>query len=316
MKFMKFIRIFVAVAMLSVVISSSSFAGQESIVAVVNQGVVTASDLNARLNLIASSTGLQPSKELNDKLRPQVLDMLVEEQIKMQEAQRLNISVESTEIDSGFEMIAKQNNIPVDVFKKALTQHGVRLSTLRSQIEAQLAWTKVVQKRVRPRVEVSDADIESEIEQLRANIGKNQYRLAEIFLPVADGTKSSDVKALARKLSDQLAQTPEAFQKVARQFSQSAGAEQGGMIGWVFGGQVSKEVETVLPSLTVGKVSSPVETPAGFYILLAVDKRQISEDTLPSHDDVMQRIGTQRLDRAQRRYMMDLFSASFIEKRI
>ncbi|MCB1551161.1 MAG: peptidylprolyl isomerase [Alphaproteobacteria bacterium] len=316
MKFMKFIRIFVAVAMLSVVISSSSFAGQESIVAVVNQGVVTASDLNARLNLIASSTGLQPSKELNDKLRPQVLDMLVEEQIKMQEAQRLNISVESTEIDSGFEMIAKQNNIPVDVFKKALTQHGVRLSTLRSQIEAQLAWTKVVQKRVRPRVEVSDADIESEIEQLRANIGKNQYRLAEIFLPVADGTKASDVKALARKLSDQLAQTPEAFQKVARQFSQSAGAEQGGMIGWVFGGQVSKEVETVLPSLTVGKVSSPVETPAGFYILLAVDKRQISEDTLPSHDDVMQRIGTQRLDRAQRRYMMDLFSASFIEKRI
>ncbi len=313
---MKFIRIFVAVAMLSVVISSSSFAGQESIVAVVNQGVVTASDLNARLNLIASSTGLQPSKELNDKLRPQVLDMLVEEQIKMQEAQRLNISVESTEIDSGFEMIAKQNNIPVDVFKKALTQHGVRLSTLRSQIEAQLAWTKVVQKRVRPRVEVSDADIESEIEQLRANIGKNQYRLAEIFLPVADGTKSSDVKALARKLSDQLAQTPEAFQKVARQFSQSAGAEQGGMIGWVFGGQVSKEVETVLPSLTVGKVSSPVETPAGFYILLAVDKRQISEETLPSHDDVMQRIGTQRLDRAQRRYMMDLFSASFIEKRI
>lgn len=313
---MKFIRIFVAVAMLSVVISSSSFAGQESIVAVVNQGVVTASDLNARLNLIASSTGLQPSKELNDKLRPQVLDMLVEEQIKMQEAQRLNISVESTEIDSGFEMIAKQNNIPVDVFKKALTQHGVRLSTLRSQIEAQLAWTKVVQKRVRPRVEVSDADIESEIEQLRANIGKNQYRLAEIFLPVADGTKSSDVKALARKLSDQLAQTPEAFQKVARQFSQSAGAEQGGMIGWVFGGQVSKEVETVLPDLTVGKVSSPVETPAGFYILLAVDKRQISEETLPSHDDVMQRIGTQRLDRAQRRYMMDLFSASFIEKRI
>jgi peptidyl-prolyl cis-trans isomerase SurA len=316
MKFMKFIRIFVAVAMLSVVISSSSFAGQESIVAVVNQGVVTASDLNARLNLIASSTGLQPSKELNDKLRPQVLDMLVEEQIKMQEAQRLNISVESTEIDSGFEMIAKQNNIPVDVFKKALTQHGVRLSTLRSQIEAQLAWTKVVQKRVRPRVEVSDADIESEIEQLRANIGKNQYRLAEIFLPVADGTKSSDVKALARKLSDQLAQTPEAFQKVARQFSQSAGAEQGGMIGWVFGGQVSKEVETVLPDLTVGKVSSPVETSAGYYILLVVDKRQISEETLPSHDDVMQRIGAQRLDRAQRRYMMDLFSASFIEKRI
>ncbi len=296
--------------------ASHVFAGQESIVAVVNQGVVTASDLKARLDLIASSTGLPPSKELNDKLRPQILDMLIDEQIKMQEAKRLKIDVTPEEIDKGFEMIASQNNIPADVFKKALVQHGIKLSTLRSQIEAQLAWTKVIQKRVRPRVEVSEADIESELDQMKARIGESQYRLAEIFLPISEGNKASEVKAFAGKLSEQLKQNPEAFPKVARQFSQSAGAEQGGMIGWVFGGQVSQEVEAALPNLTVGQVSSPIQTAAGFYILLVVEKRQISEETMPSSDDVMQRIGTQRLDRAQRRYLMDLYSAAFIEKRI
>ncbi|OIN86786.1 MAG: hypothetical protein AUJ12_03985 [Alphaproteobacteria bacterium CG1_02_46_17] len=296
--------------------SSVAFAGQESIVAVVNQGVITASDLNARLDLIASSTGLPPSTELNNKLRPQILDMLVDEQVKMQEAKRLKIEVAPEEIDKGFEMIANQNNIPADVFKKALTQHGIKLSTLRAQIEAQLAWTKVIQKRIRPRVEVSDADIESELDQMKVRMGENQYRLAEIFLSVSEGKEASEVKAFANKLSEQLKQNPEAFSKVARQFSQSAGAEQGGMIGWVFGGQVAQEVEAVLPNLAVGQVSSPIQTAAGYYILLAVEKRQISEETLPSNDEIMQRIGAQRLDRAQSRYMMDLYSAAFIEKRI
>ena len=297
-------------------ISIPAMAGNESIVAVVNQNVVTASDLNARLNLIAASTGLPPSNELNAKLRPQVLDMLIEEQIKLQEARRLRINVSDEEIEQGFQTIAKQNNIPTDVFKKALAQRGIKMSTMNDQIEAQISWTKIVQKRVRPRVEVSDADIDSELDLMRGNSGKNQYRLAEIFLPVADGVKASDVKSVARKLSDQLQQQPDAFPKVARQFSQSAGAEQGGLIGWVFGSQVAEEVEKVLPSLEKGQVSQPIEAASGYYILMMIDKRQISEEALPSRDDVMQRIGTQRLDRAQRRYLMDLYSASFIERRL
>lgn len=291
-------------------------AAQEGIVAVVNQGVVTASDLKARLDLIAASTGLPPNKELMAKLRPQILDMLVEESIKSQEATRLNIEIDPKEIDEGFEMIAKQNNIPADVFRKALEQRGIRISTMREQIKAQLSWNKVIQKRIRPRVDVSEADIDSELEMLKANIGKTQYRVAEIFLPVSAQSPSQDVADLSRKLSDQLRATPDAFPKVARQFSQSAGAEKGGMIGWVFGGQMPEEVDAVLPTIEAGKVSSPIKTPAGYYILLVVEKRQIAEDTLPSREDLLQRIGTERLDRAQRRYLMDLMSSAFIEKRV
>lgn len=291
-------------------------AGKESIVAVVNQGVVTASDLDARLDLIAASTGLPPSKELSEKLRPQVIDMLVEEQIKMQEAKRLSIVVDEKDIDEGFKQIAAQNKIEPDVFRKALAQRGIKISTMRDQIRAQLAWTKVVQKRVRPRVDVSEADIDSELDFLKANLGKDQYKIAEIFLPTSDTAKNSDVRTLASKLSEQLKKTPEAFPKVARQFSQSAGADQGGLVGWVYGEQLSQEVDAVLPSLGNGQVSSPIDTPSGLYIILMIEKRVLSAETLPSREDITQRIGNQRLDRAQRRYLMDLFSSAFIEKRI
>ena len=290
-------------------------AANESIVAVVNQGVVTASDLKNRLKLIEASTGLKPSAEMEAKLRPQVLDMLVEELVKTQEAERMKIKVEPEEITEGFNTIAKQNGIEPDIFRKALQQRGINLSTMKDQIRAQLAWNKVIQMRIRPRVEVTDADIDSELDHLKEGVGKTQYRVAEIFLPTTSQGKASTVANLARKLSDQLQQTPQAFPKVAVQFSQSPGAEKGGMIGWVFGDQMPQDIEEILPKLGKGQVSNPIKTSAGYYIVLVVDKRTLSEETLPSREDVLQRIGTERLDRAQRRYLMDLMSSAFVEKR-
>ena len=112
---------------------------KESIVAVVNKGVITASDVKARMDLIAASSGLRPSKELDDKLRPQIVEMLIDEQIRSQEADRLGLTVDAKEIDTGFEQIAKQNNIPADVFQKALEQRGIKVNTMRNQIKAQIS---------------------------------------------------------------------------------------------------------------------------------------------------------------------------------
>lgn len=309
-------QILILVFMCVMVTSHVALARQESIVAVVNQGAVTASDLSARLALVVASTGLPPGQELAEKLKPQVLDMLVEEQIKLQEAKRLKIDVTQDEIEQGFQTIAQQNRIDPEVFKKALQQRGIRLSTMYDQIRAQLAWNKVIQKRVRPRVDVSEADIDAELDLLKNSVGKEQYRVAEIYLPVTDQMKQSEVKAFANKLSEQLNAKPEGFPKVARQFSQSAGAENGGMIGWVLGGQMAEEVDAKLPSMSKGQISSPIETTGGYYIIYLLDKRQVTEEQLPSRDAVLERIGTMRLDRAQRRYLMDLFSASFIERRV
>lgn len=290
-------------------------AGQESIVAVVNQGVITASDLKARVQLVSASSGMTPSKELSAKLRPQILTMLIEEQLRVQEADRLGIKVTDAEVDEGFTAIAKQNNIPATEFKKMLQSHGINIGTMRDQIRSQLAWTKVVQKRIRPRVEVSDADIDSELDRIKENIGKDQYLVAQILIPMSAQTKTDDAGGFAAKLADQLKKEPESFPKAAKQFSASAGADKGGLIGWVMLGQLPQEVDAVLPTLNKGDVSRPIQTSSGYYILQLRDKRQLSAETLPSREDIMERLGMERLDRAARRYFLDLRSSAFIEKR-
>ena len=290
-------------------------AGKESIVAVVNKGVITASDVKARMDLIAASSGLKPSKELDEKLRPQIVDMLIDEQIRSQEAERLGLKVEPKEVDGGFEQIAKQNNIAPDVFKKALQERGINVNTMRDQIKSQLAWTKVIQKRIRPKVDITDADIDSELDRLKENIGKDQFNVAEIYLPVTDPKKMNDAKNFAAKLAEQLKAEPEAFPKAARQFSQSPGASQGKSIGWVMTGVLPKEVDAVLPTMEKGTISAPIETQTGLYIVKLNDKRQLEADKLPTRDDLTEKLGMERMERAQRRYYLDLRSQAFIEKR-
>lgn len=290
-------------------------AGKESIVAVVNQGVVTASDLNSRVKLVTSSSGLKPTKEMAAKLRTQILNMLIDEEVRLQNAASLGLNVSEKEIDEGFTNIAKQNNLPAEEFKKIIQSHGINIATMRDQIKAQLAWTKIVQKRVRPRVEVSDADIDNELERQKDKIGKDQYLLSQIYIPITQQAKANDAMEFATKLTAQLKTQPDAFPKAAKQFSAAPGADKGGVVGWVMAGQSPDEVDAALPNLVVAQVTGPIKTNTGLYILLLNEKRQLSADKLPSRDDIVERLGMERLDRAAKRYFQDIRSAAFVEKR-
>jgi peptidyl-prolyl cis-trans isomerase SurA len=288
-------------------------AGKEGIAVIVNQDAITNSDVADRMSLIAASTGMPPVPELMNKLRPQVVDMLVEEEIKLQEARRLKIDVSKEEISSGFNQIAQQNNIPPEDFRKMLESRKIRIGTMEDQIKAQLAWGKVIQKKLRPQVDVSEADIDSELDMLRGKIGNTEYRLADIYLPVTEQKKDSEVSAFAAKLVSQLRQKPELFPRVAQQFSQAPG---GGNLGWISEGQLSPEIDKVLPGLQAGAINEPVKTLNGYHILLLREKRQITEETLPKREDLTQRIGMERLERLQRRYLMDLRGSAYIESRV
>lgn len=290
-------------------------AGKESIVAVVNQGVVTASDLNSRVALVTASSGLKPTKEMAAKLRAQILNMLIDEEVRLQNAESLGLNVTEKEIDEGFANIAKQNNLPAEEFKKMIQSHGINANTMRGQIKAQLAWTKIVQKRVRPRVEVSDADIDNELERQKEKIGKDQYLLSQIYIPITQQAKANDAMDFATKLTGQLKTQPEAFPKAAKQFSAAPGADKGGIVGWIMTGQSPEEIDVALPNLVVGQVTGPIKTNTGLYILLLNEKRQLSADKLPSREDIMERLGMERLDRAAKRYFQDIRSAAFVEKR-
>ena len=109
--------------------STPAFARSESIAVVVNDGAISSSDLNDRMTLIIRSSGLQDTQEIRDRVGPQVLSGLIEEELKLQEAARLEVDVSQEEIDQGFATIAKQNNFEADQFRQIMARSGINVNT-------------------------------------------------------------------------------------------------------------------------------------------------------------------------------------------
>ena len=288
----------------------------ENIAAVVNEDAITMSDVEDRMALLIASAGLPNTAEIKSKLSGQVIGSLIEEQIKMQEARRLEINVSPEEINSGFASIAQQNNFSAEQFAGMLQQGGINTKTLLNQIEAQIAWTKVVQAEIRPRITVSDKDVDDTLGRMKSSMGKAEYKVAEIFLPIDDPKLEGDTHQLATKLVSEISSNKAPFAKVAQQFSRAPGAEQGGDIGWVQQGQLADELDKTLQTMAPGSISQPIRSISGYHILSLRESRNISDATMPSREQIMTNIGTQRLEREQRRYYLDLKSASFIENRV
>lgn len=297
--------------------SSSAYADRTvGIAAVVNQSAISQTDVQDRMRLILASSGLPDTPDMRKRLLPQVLDGLVEEQIKLQEAARLNIQVEDKEIDAGFKGIADQNNFTVEQFESIMNHQGIPKRTLLNQIKSQIAWSKVVQSAVRPRITVSPTDVAARIERMKSSVGKNEYLAAEIFLPVVESAREAEVKQLANKLAGEIGAQKASFSSVAAQFSKAPGAQNGGIIGWVQEGQLSPEVEKTIVELPEGAVSQPVRDLQGYHILMLQRKRTITAENIPDEETVLNQIGLERLDRAQQRYFSDLKSSAFIDRRV
>ncbi len=245
----------------------------QRIAAVVNDQVVSMFDLAGRIRLTIVSSGLEDTPEIRARLAPQILRTLIDEALEVQEAKRLNITVNSTEIDNAMGRIAKQNDMTETQFSNFLKQSGIPLSTLVAQIRAGLSWSKIISEKIRPSIEIGDDQVQEYLDRLKANKDKPEYRLQEIFLAVDTPQQEEDVRRTAERLSEQIKRGAN-FTAVARQFSQSATAAVGGDLGWVEEGALEPEIQRAVDQLKVGEISAPIRTVSGFHLILLREKRQ------------------------------------------
>jgi len=317
MKYLRFICVAFLIMLTCVVAQGrDAVAAVQQIVAVVNEEVISVSDLGKRIKLILASSGLPNNAEMRERMMPQVVDSLINERIMLQEARKMGINVTPEEIDQGFATIAGQNNQKPEQFKNMIRRGGIDISTMEAQIESQVAWSKVVQGKLHPRVVISERDIDDAYDRIKAKVGTTEYLTAEIFLPVADAKQQAKVKKLGDRLVREIKSGKASFFKLAQQFSKAAGAARGGDTGWLNEEQVNPSILEGLQKIEKNQVTSTIKTPDGYHILFLRDKRTMTEDTMPSRDQIRYNIGTDRLNKLQHRHLMDLRAAAFVDIRV
>ncbi|MDH3792954.1 MAG: peptidylprolyl isomerase [Rhodospirillales bacterium] len=242
--------------------------------AVVNDEVISMLDLAMRTRLAILASGLNDSPEARSRLQRQVLRSLIDERLQLQEAKRLEITVDEGQTEDTISMLAQQNNMSREQFFTLLRSNEILPKALLDQVRSELTWRRLVQRRLRPTVDIGEEEIDEVITRIQSSQGRIQLRVSEILLGVDSVLQDDDVRRTAERLVEQLRGGAN-FAALARQFSQSATASVGGDLGWVEEGQLPDELTDQLGRMRPGEMAGPISTFGGFYILLLRDRRQV-----------------------------------------
>ena len=254
------------------------------IIAVVNQELVTAAELQLRLARVRGEAArANQSLPAPEQLRKQLLDVLIDERVQITYAREAGQRVDEAELDRAVANVAVQNQVSMTQLRERLRQDGVDYARFRSNLRDQIMTERVREREVVGRIRVSDAEIDGYLDKRRAEAGAAaEFNVAQVLVTVLDGATVTAVAERRSRAEKALARIKagEAFEAVARQVSEDANKDQGGVIGMRPADRLPDVFIEVVRPLKVGEVAATVlRTGAGFHLLKLVDKRDAAAFT-------------------------------------
>ncbi|MFP5329490.1 MAG: peptidylprolyl isomerase [Alphaproteobacteria bacterium] len=241
--------------------------------AIVNGEIITQSDIDQRLALLALSTGGKIPQNQIDEIRQQVLRNLIDETLQIQAAKADKITVSQADIDRAVQRIATQNKQTPEQLAEVLKANGSSIKAMRRQIEGEIAWGRLQQKRIESVVSVGEDEVKAVLDRLNAAKGTDEYRVSEIYIS-APGGDLSQAAAKANQIIEQL-KGGAPFAAYARQYSEASTAAVGGDLGWVRPAQLPPTIAAIIQTMRPGQISNPISVPGGVSIIAVQDERKV-----------------------------------------
>lgn len=239
--------------------------------AIVNDVVITGTDVDQRVAMIVGLQKLNIKAEERDQLRLAMLRQLIDETLQIQEAKANEITVEPKEIEQGFGRVSKNFNRTPEEMRGWLKQNGSSERSVKRQIEAEIAWSRLLRRRVN--INVGEAEVNAMIKRMEEAKGTDEYHVYEIYQN-ATSDRAQEVFAGMQKMIQQMREGAP-FDYLARTYSESSTKAQGGDLGWVRPAMLPDALAKAAQEMQAGQVAGPIELPTGFSILYLAEKRQV-----------------------------------------
>jgi len=251
-----------------------------SIVAIVNNGIITQSQLDKQLALINQQLLAQKRERPAPAiLRKQVLNQLIDQQLQLQMAKKEGITITNTQLDAALADIAAQNHMNISTLKQQVEKRGLSYVAYRNQIRQQLLMNGVQRQAVIHNIKVSNQELQNAIKSMTKQMTNiPEYHLQAILVPVDSTPTPTQVDAAKQKAIQLVSQLKKGanFGEVAISDSAGKQALQGGDMGWKQLTQLPPPIAAQVSAATVGSIVGPIQSPHGFYILKVVAERSSS----------------------------------------
>ncbi len=256
----------------------AAFEPIDRILVVVNDDVITASELNARV--------VEVERELAERriapppravLRRQVLERMVLERVQVQQAEKMGIRVTDQDVQGAIRKLAQRNKLTLEQFYQALQSVGIGVDAYRRRIRDQLTIERLLEREINNKVVVSDAEVEDFLAKRKREARPDAaYNLSHILIAVPESASPEQLQAAKQKaeeIRESLARGA-SFEQAAIAYSQAQEALQGGALGWKDPGQLPTLLLDAVQGLEPGALSELVRSPVGFHLLRLNDRRE------------------------------------------
>ncbi len=246
-----------------------------SIVAVVNDGVVLSSDVEAETNYLkrqAQSSG--QTLPADDIFKNRVLERLIDQEVQRQHASKLGISVDPGSINRAIEQIAGNNNMDISQFRQSMKDQGFSYDRFRNNVEQELLLGRLIQRDVQPRIKVTAQEIDDFIDS-NDDEENQRYLIQHILVavpPTANANQYNEALDRAQNIVGKLRNGAD-FSQTAVASSDGARALEGGDLGWRSLQEVPDFLASTLRTMQIGAISDPQRSANGLHIVRLKNKR-------------------------------------------
>lgn len=250
----------------------------ESVVVTVNDDIISSWDIVQRMRLLIVTSGIQPTEQNLPELQREALRSLTDEHLELQElrregkTQKFDLIASDAEVNDEIASIARSNNTSATQLLAQLAAQGVGAQTFKDQLRAEISWRGWIRGRYGQRLTIGEDQVKAYQKRMEAEAGKPQYEVSEVFIDAGRAGGEDEARQGAAQLISQI-QSGAPFAAVARQFSNSPSAANGGDVGWITTGEMPPEVDQVLQQMRPGQLSAPIPVKDGVYIVMLKDKR-------------------------------------------
>ncbi len=299
-------------------IATSAHATQlvDQVVAIVNNDVITQRQVDG---LLASMGPIlrQPGADIR-QLRTRAVERLIDERLLEQAMAKEKLELTAEEVDQAFAQFLTANRLNADQFRMALAQRGMSVEQFRAQMNAQLRQMKFIQTKLGGDIQLKEQELQNFYRRhVNAQTPEMSYHISEIVLPAPNMQNDRDVQTTKKKAGKiaQHARTDD-FRKIAKKYSTSNTAADGGERGNVALNDLRPELAMAVQRLRVGEVSEPVVTSDGVFIVKLNAMRSATDQDFQQRKPQIQQVVFQdKMTEALEQYLGKLRAKAYIEIR-
>lgn len=267
----------------------------DRIVAVVNDDIVVLQDIDKLMGPMQTEilkAGYSPEQmnTLLSRMRQQAIDQLIDDKLISQAAVEYELKIEKAEVDESIEKIKSEYNFTEEQLREALEKEGMSLETYRDRLKDQMLASKLENFEVGSRIVVTKEDVSEYYNQNPDKYqGEKTYHLKNILIKTPRTGSEEEKKAVDSKIEKVLTEfkSGKSFDNLARQYSESPFASEGGELGKFRLNDLSPNLRAAIEPLSPGEVTPPLETSEGYQILFLQEILQKPDTPLDSvYDEI------------------------------